>query len=178
MEAIACEFQHALVIADMDKSRIRKVVRKTCAERKKITLLIDVKIRKRFEEKVNELVDVGATNMWGHFKDGALQSCDEVCGKKMGRRSKGDTWWWNEEVKEAVLRRKEAHKVMCQDSIVENKGRYEGMKKKASNAFSKAMREMAEEALNELQNCPYGMLRIVKGLKTDCKEVEGGRCMR
>ena len=39
------------------------------------------------------------------------------------------------------------------------------------------MREKAEEAPNELQNCPYGMLRQVKGLKTDSKEVEGGRCM-
>ena len=134
MEAIVGEFQHALVIADMDKSRIRKVVRKTCAERRKITLLIDAKIRKRFEEKVNKLVDVGAPNMWGHFKDGGLKSCDEVRGKKMGRRSKGDVWWWNEEVKEAVSRKKEAHKVMCQNSIVENKRRYEGMKNKASIA--------------------------------------------
>ena len=40
--------------------------------------------------------------MWEHLKDGALKPCDEVCGKKMGRRSKGDTWWWNEEVKEVV----------------------------------------------------------------------------
>ena len=36
----------------------------------------------------------------------------------MGRRggSKGDTWWWNEEVKEAVSRTKEAHKTMCRNS--------------------------------------------------------------
>ena len=26
--------------------------------------------------------------------------------------------------------------------------------------------------------CPNGMFRLVKGLKTDSKEVEGGRCMR
>ena len=38
-----------------------------------------------------------------------LKACDEVCGKKMGRRSKGDTWWWNEEVNEAVSRKKDAH---------------------------------------------------------------------
>ena len=49
-----------------------------------------------------ELVDVGAANLWGHFKDWILGACNEVCGKKWGRRSKGDTWWWNEEVIEAV----------------------------------------------------------------------------
>ena len=58
MKAIPGEFQHALVIADIDRRKIRKVVRKTCAERKKITVLKDVKIRKRFEEKVTKLVDV------------------------------------------------------------------------------------------------------------------------
>ena len=46
--AIHREFRHALVIADMDKTKIRKVVRKTCAERRKITLLKDVKIMMRF----------------------------------------------------------------------------------------------------------------------------------
>ena len=40
------------------------------------------------------------------------------------------------------------------------------------------MREKAEEALTELNNCANWMLKLVKGLKTDCKEVEGGRCMR
>ena len=33
-------------------------------------LLKDVKVRNRFEEKVIELVDVGAPNLWEHFKDG------------------------------------------------------------------------------------------------------------
>ena len=40
------EFQHALLIADIDKRKIRKAVRKTCAEKRKICLLKDVKIRK------------------------------------------------------------------------------------------------------------------------------------
>ena len=48
VKAIPGEFQHALVIADIDKRKIRKVVRKTCAERRKITLQEDVKIRKQF----------------------------------------------------------------------------------------------------------------------------------
>ena len=47
-----------------------------------------------------------------------------------------------------------------------------------NKAATKAMREMAEEALTELQNCPNGMFRLVKGLKTDSKDVEGERCMR
>ena len=40
------------------------------------------------------------------------------------------------------------------------------------------MREKAEEVHTKLQNCSYEMLRQAKGLKTDSREVEGGRYMR
>ena len=100
MKSTPGEFQHALVIGDVDKMKIWREVRKTCTEIRIISLLKDVKIRKRFEEKVMELVHIGVSNLLGYFTDGDLK----VCGKKRGRRSKGDTWWWNEEVKEAVSR--------------------------------------------------------------------------
>ena len=86
--------------------------------------------------------------------------------------------WWNEEVKEAVSRKKEAHKAMCHNSTQKNKSRYKSIKNKANKAVSKAMREKAEEALTELQNCPNGMIKQVKRLKTEGKEVESGWCMR
>ena len=108
-----------------------------------------MKIRKRFEEKVTELVDVEAPNLWRHFKDGVLMACDEVCGKKRGSISKGDTWRLNVEVKEAVSRKMIAHKAMCQNSAEENKSRYKSMRNKVNKAVSKAMREKAEEALTE-----------------------------
>ena len=84
MRAIRGKFRHPLVIADIDKRKIRKVVRKTCAQRRKVTLLKDVKMRKRFEEKVAKLVDVGAPILWGHLWDGVFEACDEVCWRKGG----------------------------------------------------------------------------------------------
>ena len=32
-----------------------------------------------------------------------------MCGKKRDGRIKGDTWWWDEDMKEAVSRKKDAH---------------------------------------------------------------------
>ena len=177
MKAIAGEFQHALAVAELDKRKIRKVVRKTCIERRKISLLKDVKIRKRSEEKVIKLVEDEMPNLWVHFKERILKARDEMCGKKRGK-AKGDTWRWNEEVKEAVPRKKDAHKARCQSRTEENKRRGKSIKNKAKKAVSKAMREKAEEALTELQNCSNGMLRPVKGRKHDSKEVAGGGRMR
>ena len=53
-----------------DKKKIRNVVRRTRIERQKIILMNDVYIRKSFEGKVIELVDMGVPNLWGRFKDG------------------------------------------------------------------------------------------------------------
>ena len=67
------------MVADIDTKKTRNVVRKTCAERRKISSLKDEKIRKRFEEKVIELVDVGmptSTTLWGHFRHRVLRACD------------------------------------------------------------------------------------------------------
>ena len=37
-----------------------------------------------------------------------------VCGKKRNR-SKGDTCWWTEEVKDVISKRKDAHMTMCRN---------------------------------------------------------------
>ena len=49
--------------------------------RKKISLQKEVKIRKRYEEKVIKLVNIGAQSLWGHFKDGVSKACDDVLKK-------------------------------------------------------------------------------------------------
>ena len=51
-----------------------------------------------------------------------------------GRKSKGDMWWFNENMNEAVSGKKYAHKTMYWDSIEENKRKYESMKNKARKA--------------------------------------------
>ena len=54
-----------------------------------------------------------------------LKACDEVCVKKKGRRDQGDTWWWNEDVKKAIARKKDVHyKEMCKTGTDANKTRY------------------------------------------------------
>ena len=40
-KAIPGEYQHALVIADIDNKKIRKVVKRACSERRKISLMKD-----------------------------------------------------------------------------------------------------------------------------------------
>ena len=50
------------------------------------------------------LVDVGAPNLLGNLMNGVFRACDKECWRKRG----GDACWSNEEVKEAILRKKDA----------------------------------------------------------------------
>ena len=53
--AISLEFYHVVVVANIDKKKVKNVVRKTFFESKKISLPKDEIIRKQFEENVIEL---------------------------------------------------------------------------------------------------------------------------
>ena len=86
-------------------------------------MLKDDKIRKLVEEKVAKLVNIGATNLWGHLRDWVLRACDELCGKKRGG---GDV----KEIcgvgmlGEGSNIKKDAQKAMCRNSPKGNKNRY------------------------------------------------------
>ena len=85
-------------------------------------------MKARFQDRIKKLVDVDAFIIWNTFKNDILEACDEVCGKKKGRRNHSDTWWWNEEAKKATRQKKVAYKKMCENQSEENLTRYKNMK--------------------------------------------------
>ena len=88
------------------------MVRKEAFKRRKVWKLREDDTRARFKGRVRELVSVDGPDLWKNFKEGMLRACDEVCGKRKGRRDQGNTWWWNE-VKEAIVNKKDAHIRRC-----------------------------------------------------------------
>ena len=51
-----------------------------------------------------------------------------MCRKKKSRRDRGDMWWWNEEVKDTIARKKAAFKELCRFPSEENKIKYKRIK--------------------------------------------------
>ena len=58
-----------------------------------------------------------------------------MCGKKSGR-NKGDKWWYNEEVKDAKSRKKDAHKAMCMNSTDDNRNKQKNTNNKEKQCQS------------------------------------------
>ena len=93
VKAIPWELHHRMVVTDVDKRKLKKVVKNNQTFRRRVWKLKENNMKTKFQERIRELVDVDAPNLWNTFKNSMLQACDEVCGKKKGRKNHGDTWW-------------------------------------------------------------------------------------
>ena len=98
--------------------------------------------------------------------------------EKKGRRNHGDTWQWNEEVREAIQQKKVAYKKMCKSRSQENKARYKNIKNRTKKVVANSMRKEDEKELTKLNKKPNSIFTLVKFMKKDGKDIEGGRCMR
>ena len=85
-------------------------------------------MQEKFERRVEELVDVETTNLSESFTDGILTPCDELCGKKKVRKNGRNKWWWNEEVRNDIARKKEAFEMFCKTGLEEYKISYRKMR--------------------------------------------------
>ena len=73
------------MLAEIDKKKISKVVRKTHIKRRR-SLLKDEKPKKRCEARVIEIVDISIPNLWEYFTDVVLRACDGVSWKGSGNK--------------------------------------------------------------------------------------------
>ena len=116
------------------------------------------------KKRVKELVSTDVPDLWKTIKDGVLKACGEVCGKKSTRDQK-DMWWWNEEVKDTIARKKAAFKELCRFPSEENKTQYKRKRNQTRKIVARAMRMEAEEELNNLyqnSNRAFCFLRRMK----------------
>ena len=88
MKVIPHELQHRLLVTDLVKKKVKKMVRKNASEKRKVWKLKEDNTRAWFEGRVGELVSNDAPELWKCFKEGVLKACDEVYGKKKKERSR------------------------------------------------------------------------------------------
>ena len=69
VKVIPVELQHRLVVTDLVKKNLKKVVRKEAIELKSIWKLKEDNTRARFEGRVGELVSTDAPDLWKCFKE-------------------------------------------------------------------------------------------------------------
>ena len=63
VKAIPWELQHRLVVTDIDKRKLKKVVKNEQTNKKRVWKLKENNMKTRFQERVKKLVDVDAPNL-------------------------------------------------------------------------------------------------------------------
>ena len=100
-----------------------------------------------------------------------------MCGKKNSRRDQGDMWWWNEEVKNTVARKKAAFRELCRFPSEENKTQCKRLRNQTRKIVARTMRMEANQEFNNLyQNC-NSVFYFLKRMKKEGNDVEGARCL-
>ena len=178
VKVISWELQHRLLFADVDKRKLNKVVKTESRVKRMVWKLKAREMQKKFERRVKELVDVETTNLLKSFRDGVLTARDELCGKKKVTKSEGNKWWWNEEVRNAIARKKEAFKTFCKTGLEEHKIFYRKMRNQTKKVIAKAMKTEAEKEMEELGEKPNKIFKFIKFMKRDGKDVERGKWIK
>ena len=174
VKVIPGELQPRLVFVDVEEQKLKKSRR----VRWRVWKLKEKKIKEKFEERVVELVDTDLMDLWGFDKKGVLQACDEMCGKTKGRGDQGNTWWWNEQVKDAIDCKKKAFKLWYTNRSMKSKINYRKARNETKKVIAKAMKQEAEEEMNVRCTKPNDVFKFVKFMRMEGRDIEGGGCMK
>ena len=60
-------------------------MKKSKRVRWRVWKLKEKEIKEQFEKRIVELVDTDSIDLWGSYKIGVEQACEELCGKTKGR---------------------------------------------------------------------------------------------
>ena len=178
MKVIPRELQHRLVVVDVEEQKLKNSVKKSRRVRWRVWKLKEKEIKEKFEERVIELVDNDSMGLWGSYTNRVLQACDELCGKTKGRGDRGNTWWWNEQVRDAIDRKKKAFKLWCMNRSMESKNNYRKARNATKKVIAKAMKQEAEEDISMLCSKPNDVFKFVKFMRKEGRDIEDGGCIK
>ena len=110
VKAIPGNLQHALAVAVINKNKLERNATNNKVERRRVWKLKDKYVRKNFDKKVEELVNVEAPNSWKSYK----------------------------EVQKVIASKNEMFKILSNCKSEENRTRYNTIRKKNKDSSSKS----------------------------------------
>ena len=84
-------------------------------------------------------------------------------------------WWWNEEVKNIIARKKAAFKELSRFPSKKNKTQYKRLRNHTRKTVAGAMRIEANQELNNLYQNSNIVCYFLRRMKKEGKDLEGGR---
>ena len=89
---------------------------------------------------------------WQQMKGIMMESAQDICGMTKGPRRHKETWWWNEEVAEAVRNKKIKYGKWKKENTEEARMEYKKSRKNAKRVISSAKEKKQKECANDLND--------------------------
>ena len=154
----------------MKVSKKKKVTR-SCVKTWKLK---DDSIREEFRCRMDEEWNVDqADDSWEEYKRCVGKVSKEVCGISNGKQRHGETWWWRGDVQEAVTDKKKKFRQWKKDGLEEARADYNRSKRNAKRVVARAMKEKAEE---EVQNGDC-FFKKLKRIRKDARDLDECPCI-
>ncbi|XP_063615696.1 craniofacial development protein 2-like [Penaeus indicus] len=138
--------------------------------------------REKFVEKVREGMEAQAEKTWAESSRVLTETAKEVLGVTSGKPGKKEeTWWWGEEVQDAVKEKKEAKKQRDLNRCEETIERYKAANKAAKRAVAKAKSEAYKDLYDSLKDDEEGQrkaIRIAKQKNRESQDVYQSKQMK
>ena len=174
---------HYLVLLKMSKN---SMVERSRAVSKNVRIrtdrLKDKRVRLEFKLRLQQKMNTtghreeSMEEVWAKFKEGVLSAAVEVCGVRQQKGQRKRMRWWNDEVKEAVKKKKVAYLKWLQRNTQEAKDEYHRAKKEAKRVVRIAQNEewveLGRSLQNDFQNNQRRFWSRVKAPKRGSEEVQ------
>jgi len=144
---------------------------KTCEEYRCI-------VRDKVEEA--KWKGLGVNDHWQQMKGIMMETAQDICGMTKGPHRHKETWWWNEDVAEAVRE----NKIMCgkwkKENTKEARMEYKKSRQNAKRVISSVKEKKQKECANDLNDseCQNEIFRMAKQMVKERRDITGLNCIK
>ena len=180
----ACITQHKLLVCKMELQEHVKRRREVFVSKCRIWKLKEAERQSNFYDKVRaRAVDrtVGdVEDMWNGLKDCLLEVSDVVCGRTKRHSRHKVTWWWNDDIAEAVKKKRELFNIWHKSKLEEDRVPYKLAKRNVARMIFQAQKVVWNDfgARLEEEDGKGNLFRLAKQMVRTNMDVVGGACVK
>ena len=101
---------------------------------------------------VNRSKEGEVEDIWQELKETLRKASDEVLGRtNPGRKEQRESWWWNEDVRQALKQKKLAFKKWQKSKLERDKDKYKLKRREAKKIVAIARKQGTEELYDKLE---------------------------
>ena len=117
---------------------------------------------------------------WQQMKGIMMETAQEICGMTKRPRRHKETWWWNEQVAEAVREKKIKYGNWKKENTKEARMEYKKCRQNAKSVISSAKEKKQKECANDLNDteCQNEIFRMAKQMVKQRQDITGLNCIK